>query len=153
MVPSVPALSPTSPRFFDCVSPDFLDEGGGQRMCQRLWRLILSMKSMITINHAYRVTNHELHRSSTDLNTKLIHSSSSCSFHARHSCLTDIRIPFMEILRYSSNLIPSSPNIPPTHQFIHHRFLADHIHDRLIVKSNRQKNARKPERPGVTGDG
>jgi hypothetical protein len=143
----------TIPRFFDCVRPDFLDEGGGQRMCRRLWRRILSMGSIITITQPYCVTNHELHALSSNAHAKLIHHIPCSPFHILDSRMTGLWGAHTQILRYFNNPISSSSNIPITHQFMHHRFFAESIYHRLIVKSDRQKNARKPERPGVTGDG
>jgi hypothetical protein len=41
--PGQPAAAFFSPSFFDCVRAGFLDEGGGQAACERLWRLIRSI--------------------------------------------------------------------------------------------------------------
>jgi hypothetical protein len=59
----------------------------------------------------------------------------------------------MEFLRYADNSTPSSHNIPLTHQFIHHRFFADHNHELLIVKSNRQKTPENPIDPELPATG
>jgi hypothetical protein len=84
-----------SPFVFDCVPPGFSDEGGGQPVRGRLWRLIHSILSMITITHLFIVTKYEVLASLVDISVILINITSSIRLHAasRHRATRLARLP------------------------------------------------------------